>query len=206
MLYNLSLKAVKIVLCAGLILGLNACSSDEEIVQNDFLFEEYQKGDKITLQSVNGGQKTLVRTDKGFVLEGDEDKVLMIDFFGTFCAPCKEEASSLTALWKKNAQDFFIIGLTHFEDVSDEVVKKFADDFGAYYFLSNSKENARIIAQALKDINYQSMEQLPFKVVLKGGEYQQLSDFWNKSAGVPYYLGKVPTSLMQQDLDKIIGL
>lgn len=40
-------------------------------------------------------------------------------------------------------------------------------DYGAYYFLSNGSSNDRIIAQILKDIDYQNMEQLPFKVVLK---------------------------------------
>ncbi len=44
---------------------------------------------------------------------------------------------------------------------------KIADDYGAYYFLSNGGSNDRIIAQILKDIDYQNMEQLPFKVVLK---------------------------------------
>ncbi|TQR29184.1 thioredoxin [Campylobacter sp. MIT 99-7217] len=183
---------------------LVACSN-EEVIQNDFLFDEYHIGDKITLSSVNGGEKTLVRTEKGFVIEGEENKILMIDFFGTFCAPCKEEASHLTKLWQNNAKDFFIIGLTHFEDVSDEVVKQFADDFGAYYFLSNEEENARIIAQALKDIEYPNMEQLPFKVVLKDGNYQELSDFWNKGMMAHFYLGKVPTSLMQEDLNRILG-
>lgn len=188
-----------------LIILFVACGNDEEVVQNDFLFEEYKPGDKITLESVNGGKKTLLRTEKGFVLDGDEKKVLMFDFFGTFCAPCKEEAVDLTQLWKNNAKDFFIIGLTHFEDVSDEVVKKFANDFGAYYFLSNSAKNERIIAQILKDIDYQSMEQLPFKVVLKDGIYQNLSDFWNKGMQTSFYLGKVPKTLMQEDINKIIG-
>ncbi len=44
------------------------------------MFEEYHKGDKIVLNSVNGGSKTLIRTDKGFVVEGEEGKVLMFDF------------------------------------------------------------------------------------------------------------------------------
>lgn len=180
-----------------------ACSGEEKVV-NDLLFEEYKIGDKITLQSVNGGEKTFIRTDKGFVLE-NEDKVVMFDFFGTFCAPCKEEAPHLTALWKKNEKDFILVGLTHFEEVDDEVVKEFASSYGAYYFLSNSKENARIIAQILKDINYQNMEALPFKVVSKNGEYQVLSDYWNKGLKTNFYLGKIPTDLMQHDLDLIFG-
>ncbi|MCH3853307.1 TlpA family protein disulfide reductase, partial [Campylobacter jejuni] len=91
----------KTILSFFIIIGffINACSHQEDI-QNDFMFEEYSKGDKIVLNSVNGGAKTLIRTDKGFIVEGEEDKVLMIDFFGTFCAPCKEEALELSKLWK----------------------------------------------------------------------------------------------------------
>lgn len=182
-----------------------ACAS-EEVVQNDFHFEPYKEDDKITLQSINGGSKTLVRTIEGFVVEGEEDKALMLDFFGTFCTPCKEEAADLTRLYKDNIENFILIGLSHFEEVSDEALKEFADKYGAYYFLSNSKENARIISQALQDIKYPNMEQLPFKLVLKNGEYQLLSDFYNEGAKVNFYLGKVPAKLMQQDLERIISL
>lgn len=180
-----------------------ACSKEE--VVNDFVFDEYELGEKMTLQSINGEKLTFVRAKKGFVIENNEDKVVMIDFFGTFCAPCKEEAAHLTQLYRKNAQKFILIGLTHFENVSDEVVRQFANDYGAYYFLSNSTQNARLIAQILKDIDYQNMEQLPFKVVFKNGVYQNLQDYWNKGSKVRFYLGKVPTELMQEDLDFIFG-
>lgn len=186
-----------------ILLGLFFAACSNENVQNDFLFKEYAQGEKILLHNVNGGSKTLIRTQDGFVVEGEEKKLLMFDFFGTFCQPCKEEAADLTQLWKNNLSSLNIIGLTHFETVSDEEVKKFADDYGSYYFLSNSEENDRISAQILKDIDYQNMEQLPFKVVLKEGEYQKLSDFWNKNTQVKFYLGKVPTSLMQEDLNRI---
>lgn len=196
------MKKISALFLISLAFFLNAYSKEEEI-QNDFMFEEYHKGDKIVLNSVNGGSKTLIRTDKGFVVEGEEGKVLMFDFFGTFCTPCKEEALDLSKLWKNNSSKFIIIGLTHFEDVSDETVKKFAGDYGAYYFLSNGSSNDRIIAQILKDIDYQNMEQLPFKVVLKNGIYQKISDYWNNNTPTNFYLGKIPTELMQEDLNKI---
>lgn len=178
---------------------------DKEEVVNDFIFDEYKVGEKTTLQSINGATLTLVRAEKGFIVEGEEDKVVMMDFFGTFCAPCKEEAAHLTQLYQRNSKQFILIGLTHFEDVSDESVRQFANDYGAYYFLSNSKQNARIIAQVLKDINYQNMEQLPFKVVFKKGVYQNVQDYWNKGSKVQFYLGKVPTQLMQEDLNAMFG-
>lgn len=195
---------MKKILALSLCLWAFVACSKEEVV-NDFVFDEFKRGEKLALQSINGTTLTLVRAEKGFFVEGEKDKVLMMDFFGTFCAPCKEEAAHLTQLYKKNAKEFILIGLTHFEDVSDEVVQKFASDYGAFYFLSNSKQNARIIAQVLKDINYQNMEQLPFKVVFKNGNYQSVQDFWNKGGRVNFYLGKVPTELMQEDLNAILN-
>ncbi|MBS4234852.1 redoxin domain-containing protein [Campylobacter vulpis] len=179
-----------------------ACASED--VKNELDFKEFTLGEKVLLKSVNGGEKTFLRKEKGFVIEGEEDKIIMFDFFGTFCQPCKEEALELSKLWQNNAKHFVIIGLSHFEEVSDEEVLKFAKDYNAFYFLSNSKEKDRLIAQILKDIAYQNMEQLPFKVVLKNGVYQNVSDFWNKGKKVKFYLGKVPSELIQEDINAIL--
>ena len=184
-------------------MGVFSGCSEEKVV-NDFEFKEFEEGEQITLQSVMDKQLVLVRQNGGFVILNDEKKVLMVDIFGTFCAPCKEEAPHLTQLWRKNADKFTLIGLTHFESVSDDEVRNFANNYGAFYFISNQKQNERLVKQILKDINYQNMEQLPFKVVLKNGVYQSVQDFWSKGKKVNFYLGKVPTSLMEEDLREIL--
>lgn len=198
------MKIKFLFLSALLILGVFSGCSEEKVV-NDFEFKEFEEGEQITLQSVMDKQLVLVRQNGGFVILNDEKKVLMVDIFGTFCAPCKEEAPHLTQLWRKNADKFTLIGLTHFESVSDDEVRNFANNYGAFYFISNQKQNERLVKQILKDINYQNMEQLPFKVVLKNGVYQSVQDFWNKGKKVNFYLGKVPTSLMEEDLKGILG-
>ena len=156
---------------------------------------------------MHGGSKNIVRTQNGFVVEGEEDKVLLFDFFGTFCQPCKEEAPFLTDLWKENSKHFVLIGLDHFEEVSDDEIRKFAHEYGAYYFLSNSPKNQRLISQILEDIAYKNMEQLPFKVMLYKGEYQSLSDYRRpeNEKGLKYYLGSVPISLINSDIHKILN-
>ncbi|ENR0323500.1 redoxin domain-containing protein [Campylobacter upsaliensis] len=197
------MQKIRIIFSAFLIAFLfMACASED--VKNELDFKEFALGEKVLLRSVNGGEKTFLRKEKGFVIEGEEDKILMFDFFGTFCQPCKEEALELSKLWQNNSKHFVIIGLSHFEEVSDEEVLKFAKDYNAFYFLSNSKEKDRLIAQILKDISYQNMEQLPFKVVLKDGVYQNVSDFWNKGKKVQFYLGKVPSELIQEDINTIL--
>lgn len=84
------MKKISALFLISLAFFLNACSKEEEI-QNDFMFEEYHKGDKIVLNSVNGGSKTLIRTDKGFVVEGEEGKVLMFDFLALFAPHVKKK-------------------------------------------------------------------------------------------------------------------
>ena len=197
------MKIKFLFLSALLILGVFSGCSEEKVV-NDFEFKEFEEGEQITIQSVMDKQLVLVRQNGGFVILNDEKKVLMVDIFGTFCAPCKEEAPHLTQLWRKNADKFTLIGLTHFESVSDDEVQNFANNYGAFYFISNQKQNERLVKQILKDINYQNMEQLPFKVVLKNGVYQSVQDFWSKGKKVNFYLGKVPTSLMEEDLRGIL--
>ena len=197
------MKIKFLFLSALLILGVFSGCSEEKVV-NDFEFKEFEEGEQITLQSVMDKQLVLVRQNGGFVILNDEKNVLMVDIFGTFCAPCKEEAPHLTQLWRKNADKFTLIGLTHFESVSDDEVRNFANNYGAFYFISNQKQNERLVKQILKDINYQNMEQLPFKVVLKNGVYQSVQDFWSKGKRVKFYLGKVPTSLMEEDLRGIL--
>ncbi len=183
-----------------------SCSTEESI-NDDFAFEKFELGEKISLENVHGGSKNIVRTQNGFVVEGEEDKVLLFDFFGTFCQPCKEEAPFLTDLWKENSKHFVLIGLDHFEEVSDDEIRKFAHEYGAYYFLSNSPKNQRLISQILEDIAYKNMEQLPFKVMLYKGEYQSLSDYRRpeNEKGLKYYLGSVPISVINSDIHKILN-
>lgn len=165
--------------------------------------EPFKLGEEIVLKSVNGGEKTLVRTEKGFVLKGDEKKIIMFDIFGTFCPPCKEEAPRLMQFQLDNKDDMLLIGLIMFEKVTDKyIVENFASAYNAYYFISNSTQNAKILSTIVKDIDYQKIIQLPFKVVLKNGNYQTLSDVWGSSDGVKYYIGAVRVEIMQADLNE----
>lgn len=168
--------------------------------------KSYKTGDIILLKGVEGGEKRLKRVEGGFILEGEKDKLLMIDFFGTFCPPCKKEAPSLTKLQIKNSNDFVLIGLTYLESVTDEyVVENFANKYGAHYFIANTKDSSRIAQSIIEDISYPQSIQLPFKVLLKNGVYQTLTDVWYKKSDTKFYIGDVGVEVMQKDIDKILG-
>ena len=197
-------KLLLVLLCAFALVFLG-CSKNESESYSLGEYAPFKDGEEISLKSVSGASVSLVRTDKGFVLKGS-DKIVMLDIFGTFCAPCKSEAPHLMD-YQLNHDDFMLIGLITFEQISDkDVIEKFIKPFNAYYFIANEGEkNERLISQVLADIDYDSALSLPFKVVLKGGKYELLSDNLGERGGKEalYYLGAVSSDLVAKDLEKI---
>jgi thiol-disulfide isomerase/thioredoxin len=164
----------------------------------------YQEGDKIPLRSISGSNMVLLRTGNGFKLE-DNDKTILFDVFATYCAPCRTEAPQLMNLQLKYSDDLVLIGLIYFENITDrEVLENFSKRHNAYYFISNSKENERIVKQILLDVDFHREAALPFKVVLKDGNYQKLTNVLdNKTEGRKFYIGKTDPSIIEQDLSRI---
>ena len=177
------------------------CEDEGQITEQ----KPYTKGDEIVLKSVNDVSITLVREENGFKLNGS-DKIIMFDIFGTFCAPCQSEAAHLMDYQMKNSDDFMLIGLITFENITNkDVIENFIKPYNAYYFIANEKENERLIAQILKDISYKNALSLPFKVVLKDAKYQLLSDNLGERNGAksPFYLGAVKSEMIASDIAQI---
>lgn len=166
--------------------------------------ETYKDGDKVELKSVSGAKLTLLRKNGGFVIEDDESKVVLIDIFGTFCVPCQEEAPSLMDFQLQNSDDVMLLGLNFFEEVSDEyVVENFAAKYNAYYFITNSPKNKKLVETIVQDIQYKGTLQVPFKVVLKAGKYQNVTDVYGTNPENKFYIGKVDLDIIQKDIDKL---
>lgn len=164
----------------------------------------YKIGDEITLKSYNNKSLTLIRTDKGFKIKNNENKIIIFDLFGTFCPPCKEEAPYLSALQNEFKDEMTIVALAYFEKKNDTKIKEFAKTYHVNYFITNDNNGEPLIDIILNDINYPSEVLLPFKVVLYNGNYQILSDKdGNKNNN--FYLGKIPTNIIKEDIKNILN-
>lgn len=182
----------------------NQNSSDISTDKSD-IFIPYNIGDKIKLKSVTGSKITLLRTENGFKIDGS-DKIILIDIFGTYCQPCRTEAPSLMDFQLKYSDNLSLIGLIYREDITnDEIVENFSKRYNAYYFISNSKENERIVRQILNDIDYAYEIAIPFKVIIKDGIYQTLTNTVNDNQnGTKFYIGRVDINILYRDFEKII--
>ncbi len=196
------MKKILTLFAASILLFFTACSDSKETKQS----KEIKSGPKtFLLKDINSGaQYTLKKTDSGFVVVGHEHKVIMFDMYATYCAPCQKEAQHLTELQIKYADKFLIIALNTFEEVTDQYVNdEFRFKYGGYYFITNSKQNEEIISLILKDIGYKRTIQIPFKVVLKDGKYQTLTDIYKANPDNKYYIGEIETKTIEKDLQEI---
>ncbi len=194
----------KNVLLASLMLLFVACGEKQEEAK---IIESYKKGDIITLKGVEGGERKLKRVDGGFKLIDGDGKVLIVDFFGTFCPPCQKEADPLTRYQIDNIDKVSLIGLTMFEDVSNKhVVENFCQKYGAHYFISNDTLTHKRLAKSIKeDISYVKAMQLPFKVLIVDGKYQVIKDVWEGKKNNKFYIGAVGLKTIEDDVKKYLA-
>ncbi|MDR0580123.1 MAG: TlpA family protein disulfide reductase [Campylobacteraceae bacterium] len=183
---------------------LSGCTNKEKsaILESN----EFALGDKIEITSVQGATFTFTRVEGGIVQEGKEDNVIIFDIFGTFCEPCKKEAPALMNLQLKYLDNVTLVGLSYFEDVDEKyIIENFSKPYNAHYFIAKNSDKNKILVDAItKDIGYPNLISLPFKVVLKGGKYQNVTDVWENKDGVKYYIGGINTSVIEKDLDTIL--
>ncbi len=194
------MKFWKVIVSLLLVFVFIGCGVEEGSAQKPV----YKNGDRLELKSVVGSKVTLLRKNGGFVLEGDESKILILDIFGTFCKPCQDEAANLMDFQLRNDKDLLLIGFTYLESVTDKyVVDNFASKFNAYYFIVNSPDNDKIVNTITQDIDYRSAVQVPFKVVLKDGKYQNVTDIYESNPDNKFYIGAIETDVIEKDIHKI---
>lgn len=164
------------------------CNEDKEK-------SELKNGDILVLKSWDNQELKLERTEKGFKIQ-DSDKILLIDIFGTFCAPCRAEAPLLFDIQSKNIDDLVILGLSWAEEADNEKLKNFAKTHNAYYFITNDKRADLIVETIANDINYNTQVQLPFKVIFKDGKYEKFGENY-------FILGKADEGLLVNSINKL---
>ena len=194
------MKFWKVLVSLVLVFIFVGCGAEEGSAEKP----TYKDGDKIELTSVVGSKITLLRKNSGFVLEGDESKILVLDAFGTFCQPCQKEAPKLMDFQLKNDKDVLLIGFTYLESVTNQyVIDNFSSKYNAYYFIVNSPDNDKMVNTITQDIQYNKAVQVPFKVVLKDGVYQNVTDVYEGNPENKFYIGAVETDVIKKDIDKM---
>ncbi len=143
---------------------------------------------KLTMKATDGTIFTLSPTQDGIRFEGLEQKVVLLDFFATWCPPCRAEMPHLANLQTKYKGKVQILSVLMEEEKDNSEVIAFAKEYQLNFPILNSKENF-MLSQALGGIR-----SLPTLVMYdKEGNY------------FTHYVGAAPEEMIEADIQKALA-
>jgi thiol-disulfide isomerase/thioredoxin len=180
------------ILCLLALLLITGCNDKEQIEDN--IKKEITS--KFNLTTTEGKVITITANKEGWKFTGLEDKVVLLNFFGTWCPPCIAEVPHLNNIRSKLKKDFEILAV----DIGPrsgginpkEEVEGFIFEHKVTYPIV-SGELARDLFAVVSDLNPSGS--IPFMVLFnKQGQY------------VKYYIGMKPEEMLFNDISATIKM
>jgi len=98
----------------------------------------------ITLNTSDNKKIQIKRVDNKTIFKDYENKIILLNFFATWCRPCKVEIPHLNALRKVYIKDFEIISVLLEKNKSQEFINSFIKHFKVTYPVTNGPENIQL--------------------------------------------------------------
>jgi len=184
---------MKILLTAILTLliftGCSEKNTEDENKKIKIAQKEMHKktSDTIVLQDTNGQKIEVKALKNGFIFKGYENKIVLINFFTTWCPPCKAEIPHLNNLQEKYKNDLKIISLLLEKNKSNQDIIKFINDNDIEFTITNSEDNYKLA----KEIG--GVKSIPFMLIYdRNGSYFQ------------HYTGAVLEEMIEADIKRVL--
>jgi len=150
--------------------------------------EVVKQENKLKMIGSDGKVYELIADYRGLKFKGYEDKIILLDFFATWCPPCRAEMPHLVNLQKKYGDKIQIFSVLMEENKENSELTDFIKEFELNFPILNSKENF-FLSQALGGI-----KSLPTLVVYdKSGEY------------FTHFLGAAPEEMLDAAIVKALA-
>jgi thiol-disulfide isomerase/thioredoxin len=142
----------------------------------------------IILTTIDDKKIKLLGTQNGITFQGYEDKVVILDFFATWCPPCKASLPHLVDLQKKYNEKVQFLGILMEENKDMQEIRAFAKKYNINFPVTNSPENFSL-SSALGGVR-----SLPTTVIYdKEGNYFK------------HYLGAIPVEMLDAEIKKVLN-
>lgn len=174
---------------------ITGCGSKDETNTDNTKIEKKIVKKVETKYKVNTTDSTILNMDikdKTLVVDEIKNKIILLNFFATWCPPCKAEIPHLINLKNKYKEQFEIIAVNvgdkNAKLVDNSTLNSFIEEYGINYIVTNSKNNFKI-ADAMGGVRT-----IPTMFIFdKSGKLIQK------------YVGVVPEEMMETDIQKAIG-
>ncbi|MBE0497000.1 MAG: TlpA family protein disulfide reductase [Campylobacterales bacterium] len=178
------MKSLTLLLASTLF--FTGCSNTETSLKDEVTIGK-EKG-PLALIDTSGNTIATAKTPQGMTFAGHEGKVVLLNFFATWCPPCKAEIPHLNALQTAHGDALSIISVA-LEEKSAEELKSFIEYYTINYTVTQGEPNFELA----KEVG--GVSTIPYMVLYdKNGHY------------ATHYVGAVPEEMIDADIKKALGL
>ena len=129
-----------------------------------------------------------VKVEDGKIIFRDHpEKIVLLNFFATWCPPCKAEIPNLIELQYKYKNDFRVVSVLLEENKTNKEIIEFINKYQINYTVTNGKKNF-LLSEALGEI-----KSIPTMFLV-----DKESNIFQK------YVGIVPSEMMEIDINKLL--
>ena len=171
------------------ILSFSGCDSkteEEETSKEDIKKVEVKKTNFV-LKTTDNLNLNVEIIDHKIIFKDYPEKIVLLNFFATWCPPCKAEIPNLIDLQNKYANDFKVISILLEKDKTNEEINEFINRYKINYQVTNSEENFAF-SKGLGEI-----KSIPTMFMI-----DKNSKIFQK------YVGIVPVEMMEVDIKKVL--
>ena len=150
--------------------------------------QKIERNSEFQLKTVNDTIINIKLENEKIILKDYPNKIVLLNFFATWCPPCKAEIPNLIQLQNDYKNDFVIVSILLEDMKTHEELQKFITTFNINYPITNASENFDL-AKSLGGI-----KSIPtmFLVDKDGNVFQK-------------YVGLVPSEMMEIDIKKVLA-
>ena len=154
---------------------------------NETKIEKSDRKTEFQLKTTNNTVVDIKLENDKIILKDYPNKIVLLNFFATWCPPCKAEIPNLIKLQDDYKNDFVVISVLLEEMKTNEEIVDFIKSFNINYTVTNSPENFDL-AKSLGGI-----KSIPTMFLI-----DKNSKIFQK------YVGLVPSEMMEIDIKKVL--
>ena len=187
---RLKLLSVTTLVLIGLL--ISGCEKLEKKTQDSSPQTNTKKIDKFATYTLKDDNDSIVikELDNGFEFKIDKP-VVLLNFFATWCPPCRAEIPHLVNLQKKYSEKLKIVAVL-VENRQNDEIEEFKKRYGINYFVSNSSDNMNLAKKTADMLHQPQNFSIPMMVLFIDGKYFR------------HYVGIVPEEMLESDIKEAI--
>ena len=165
--------------------GCDSKDKNEEITETKV--QQVEKTTEFQLKTTDNNIIDIKLENDKIIVKNYPNKIVLLNFFATWCPPCKAEVPNLIKLQNDYKNDFVVVSVLLEEMKTNEEILAFIKEYNINYTVINSPESFDLVK------NLGGIKSIPTMYLLDKNSKTFQKD-----------VGRVPNEMMEIDIKKVL--